>query len=234
MYTLADYDFALPEAQIAQHPAERRDGSRMLRLDRLTKTWADDHFTDLPQYLRAGDVLVLNNTRVFPARLVGQRPTGGRAELLLIRPTADEDTWLALAKPGRKLQPGATATFGEVGELQAEILDIAEEGRRVVKFTAEDPLHDVIDRVGRMPLPPYIKRPTPQTADRERYQTVYAEHRGSIAAPTAGPHFTPDMLASLRAMGVHTAEVTLHVGYGTFEPVRVDDLREHQVAAERY
>ncbi|GAB5520043.1 MAG: tRNA preQ1(34) S-adenosylmethionine ribosyltransferase-isomerase QueA [Rhodothermales bacterium] len=234
MYSLSDYDFTLPEAQIAQHPAERRDGSRMLQLDRSNATWTDSHFADLPQHLRTGDVLVLNNTRVFPARLVGKRPTGGHAELLLIRPTDDEHTWLALAKPGRKLQPGATATFGNDDELQAEIVDIAEEGRRVVKFTADAPLHDVIDRVGRMPLPPYIKRPTPQTADRERYQTVYAEHRGSIAAPTAGLHFTPVMLETLRGMGVHIAEVTLHVGYGTFEPVRVDDLRTHQVAAERY
>jgi S-adenosylmethionine:tRNA ribosyltransferase-isomerase len=228
-YALAAYDFNLPEGLIAQEPAARRDHARMLILNRVTGAVEDRHFYDFPAFVRPEDVVVLNDTRVFPARLVGRRvPGGGRAELFLVAP-ALEGTWLALAKPGRKLQAGARV---HCDGLEAEVVEVLGDGRRRVRFTAEGPLDEALERAGRMPLPPYIRRDVPDALDRERYQTVYARRRGAVAAPTAGLHFTPEVLAALRAQGTAVAHVTLHVGYGTFEPVRTEDLRTHAVAAE--
>ena len=231
------YDYDLPEALIAQHPAERRDHARMLVLDRATGAVEDRHFYDLPGYVRPEDVVVLNDTRVFPARLVGRRePGGGRAELFLVAPAgggAASGEWFALARPGRRLREGARVRF-DAG-LAAEVVAALADGKRRVRFTSEGPLDAALERVGRMPLPPYIRRDAPDARDRERYQTVYARQRGAVAAPTAGLHFTPEVLGALRAQGTGVAFVTLHVGYGTFEPVREEagrDLRAHAVAAE--
>ncbi|MDX1420936.1 MAG: tRNA preQ1(34) S-adenosylmethionine ribosyltransferase-isomerase QueA [Rubricoccaceae bacterium] len=229
-YDLAAYDFDLPEALIAQEPAARRDHARMLVLDRATGAIGDRRFYDLPQLVRPEDVVVLNDTRVFPARLVGRRvPGGGQAELLLVAPAADGD-WLALVRPGRKLREGARVRFD--GGLEAEVVGVEADGKRRVRFTSAEPLEAAIERAGRMPLPPYIRRDAPDPRDRERYQTVYARQRGAVAAPTAGLHFTEAVLDRLRAQGTAVTSITLHVGYGTFEPVHVDDLRTHAVAAE--
>lgn len=228
------YDFDLPEELIAQSPAEHRDASRLLVLDRASGELSDRQFSDLPSLLAPGDLLVLNNTRVFPARLRGVRqPGGGFAELLLVREVAYE-TWEALARPGRRLKPGTRLVFGG-GRLTAEVGDVLEDGRRTVHFASDEPFWDVLEELGEPPLPPYIRRPDGTSArDLERYQTVYARHRGAVAAPTAGLHFTDALLAEIRMRGVQVAEVTLHVGYGTFEPVRVTNLAEHSVAAEAY
>jgi S-adenosylmethionine:tRNA ribosyltransferase-isomerase len=227
------YDFDLPEAQIAQEPAARRDASRLLVLDRATGALTDAAFADLPRFLRSGDLLVLNDTRVFPARLRGTRaPGGGHAELLLIR-EAGGGAWEALARPGRKLGVGARVAFGD--RLAAEVRQVLDDGRRVVAFEHEGDFWEALEAVGEPPLPPYIRRAEGAApADRERYQTVYARERGAIAAPTAGLHFTPEVLAAVEEAGVGVARVTLHVGYGTFEPVRVEDLRAHRVAPEAY
>ena len=234
--SLDAYDFDLPEGQIAQRPAERRDGSRMLVLDRATGAIDDRLFTDLPHSIRSGDAVVFNDTRVVPARLVGRRPTGGQAELFLID-RAGDGTWTALARPGRKLKAGAEVAFDDRLAARVEGVD-DETGRRRVRLLQDgEPFSDVvaeeaaIDAVGRMPLPHYVDREADAT-DRERYQTVFARARGAVAAPTAGLHFTPATVDALRQRGATTHEVTLHVGYGTFEPVRVDDLAEHRVAAE--
>ena len=234
---LSDYAFDLPDALVAQRPAERRDGSRMLVLDRATGAIADRQFTDLTEYLRPGDALVFNDTRVVPARLVGRRPTGGRAELFLVERRPD-GTWEALAKPGRRLRPGAEIGFD--GGLAATVEGVVPEtGRRIVRFTGggepfpnADAEQTALDAVGRMPLPHYVDRDADQ-ADAERYQTVFATARGAVAAPTAGLHFTPGTLRRLDEAGVEQARVTLHVGYGTFEPVRATNLAEHRVAPER-
>ncbi|MCH7975807.1 MAG: tRNA preQ1(34) S-adenosylmethionine ribosyltransferase-isomerase QueA [Bacteroidetes bacterium] len=227
---IGSYDYHLPESQIAQHPTEKRDESRMLVLDRDSGAVKDRIFRDIVEYIRPEDVLVLNNTKVFPARLVGERePGGGKAELFLVRPAGD-GVWDALARPGSKLRKGARVRFGD--ELRAEVLEVLDDGRRRVRFEGEGRIDALIERAGRMPLPPYIRRDEPDPADRERYQTVYAREKGAVAAPTAGLHFTPDILNQLRGQSTTIAEVTLHVGYGTFEPVRVDDLRNHTVASE--
>lgn len=236
-YDLAAYDFDLPEALIAQRPAERRDASRMLVLHRETGEIEDRVFSDLVHYVRPEDGLVLNNTRVVRARLVGRRrPGGGKAELFLIR-RHERGEWDVLARPGRKLGPGAVVDLPR--ELVAEVLAVDEEGRRRVRFTrAGEPFASdadaqaALDAAGEVPLPPYIAREAPDASDDERYQTVYASARGAVAAPTAGLHFTPEVLEHLRGQGTAICEVTLHVGYGTFEPVRSDDLRTHSVAAE--
>ncbi|NNF56672.1 MAG: tRNA preQ1(34) S-adenosylmethionine ribosyltransferase-isomerase QueA [Rhodothermaceae bacterium] len=229
-FDLAAYDFALPDEQIAQQPADRRDASRMLVLGRETGALEDRTFADLPTLVRPEDVVVLNNTKVFPARLVGTRePGGGGAEMFLVTPAGD-GCWDVLAKPGRKLREGARLRFGDA--LRAEVVAVLPDGKRRVRFEADGSLEEAFERVGQMPLPPYIHREEPNSQDRERYQTVYARHRGAVAAPTAGLHFTPTVLDQLRAQGTILAEVTLHVGYGTFEPVRVDDLRTHAVAPE--
>jgi S-adenosylmethionine:tRNA ribosyltransferase-isomerase len=238
---ISDFDYELPEELIAQHPLGRRDASRMLVLSRGRGSWRDGSFPEFPSELREGDTVVVNNTRVFPARLVGRRePTGGRVELLLVRRREEfgEDAWEVLAKPARRLEAGARLTFGD-GRLRAEALSATEDGaRRVVRFQADGDFRALLEEFGRMPLPPYIKRDTEDLAagaeDRERYQTVYAAATGAIAAPTAGLHFTPQVFEELNARGVRTAEVTLHVGYGTFAPVRGEDLSGHSVAAERF
>lgn len=229
-YDLEAYNFQLRQSQIAQHPAEKRDESRMLVLDKKSGAITDRIFRDITQYIHAEDVLVLNNTKVFPARLVGERePGGGKAELFLVSPACD-GLWDALARPGRKLRAGARIRFGE--GLRAEVLDVLDDGKRRVRFEGSGQIDALIERVGQMPLPPYIHREDADPADRERYQTVYAREKGAVAAPTAGLHFTPDILDQLRSHGTSIAEVTLHVGYGTFEPVRADDLRRHAVAPE--
>ena len=228
-----DFDYELPEELIAQHPLAERDAARMLVVDRKKREWHDSRFAELPLYIREGDLLVINNTRVFPARLVGRRePTGGRIELLLVR-EIEPLVWETLARPARRLQKGACVCFGE-GRLRAEVIELLEEGRRAVRFECDDSFENLIDKLGQTPLPPYIQREGESTDfDRERYQTVYARERGAIAAPTAGLHFTPRVINEIKARGAELAEITLHVGYGTFEPVRVSDLGEHKVAPER-
>jgi S-adenosylmethionine:tRNA ribosyltransferase-isomerase len=231
---LSDFDFELPEELIAQHPLAERDGARMLVLDREKQAWHDSRFAEVPSYVRAGDVVVINNTRVFPARLVGRRePTGGRVELFLVR-ELEPMVWETLARPARRLQQDASVSFGD-GRLRARVVEILDDGRRAVRFECEASLEDALDALGQTPLPPYIKRDGESfDEDRERYQTVYARMRGAIAAPTAGLHFTPRVMDELKARGAEIVEITLHVGYGTFEPVRVEDLSEHAVAPEQY
>ncbi|MBV9928335.1 MAG: tRNA preQ1(34) S-adenosylmethionine ribosyltransferase-isomerase QueA [Acidobacteria bacterium] len=238
---ISEFDFELPEELIAQHPLGRRDASRMLVVKRAEQGWRDASFAEFPSELREGDTVVVNNTRVFPARLVGRRwPTGGRVELLLVRRRVEfeGEVWEVLAKPARRLEAGGRVTFGD-GRLSAETVGATADGAgRVVRFHADGEFGALLEEFGRMPLPPYIRRDSEDLVtadeDRERYQTVYANAPGAIAAPTAGLHFTPRVFEDLRARGVRTAEVTLHVGYGTFTPVRAQDLREHQVAAERF
>jgi S-adenosylmethionine:tRNA ribosyltransferase-isomerase len=237
MTLISEFDYELPEELIAQQPLAERDAARMLVLDRARGAWCDKVFSELPAELNAGDLLVVNNTRVFPARLVGERvPTGGRVELFLIAERAPL-VWEALARPAKRLHVGARAQFGD-GRVRAEVLETDEDGRRVVRFECAGDFHALLEEIGRTPLPPYIKRGATAAGapnlDRERYQTIYAQQRGAIAAPTAGLHFTPRVLTALRARGVEIAEITLHVGYGTFAPVRVADLSAHTVAPERY
>ncbi len=238
---LSDFDYELPEELIAQAPLAERDASRMLVLERARRTWRDGDFAELPSQLREGDQLVVNNTRVFPARLIGRRePTGGAVELFLVEERAPL-VWDALARPARRLARGQQLSFGD-GRLRAEVIDADDEGRRTVRFDCAGDFDALLEEFGRVPLPPYIKRAhSPEgtdaqqaTEDRERYQTVYAERRGAIAAPTAGLHFTPRVLEQLRARGVGLTEITLHVGYGTFAPVRTEDLSQHTVASEHY
>jgi S-adenosylmethionine:tRNA ribosyltransferase-isomerase len=231
---IADFDYDLPPGQIAQQPLESRDASRMLLVNRTTAEWRDRMFTEFPTCLRRGDALVLNNTRVFPARLVGRREgTGGKVELFLIR-EVENGLWEALAKPARRLQAGAKVMF-EDNQTSATIVEALDEGHRLVRFESPLSVNDAVDHIGRTPLPPYIKRDQSSAGeDRERYQTVYARSRGAIAAPTAGLHFTPELLQDVRDRGVTIVEITLHVGYGTFEPVRAEDLSDHRVSPERF
>lgn len=232
MYSILDFDFDLPEALIAAEPLEDRSASRLLRVDRGEKRYWDEWFTALPRLLSPGDMLVINNTRVFPARLIGVTNTDARVEIFLISERTD-GTWLALARPARRLPPGKKVIFDD--ELAAEITDTLGEGRIAVRFHAEGDIFSHLERIGRTPLPPYIKREqdAPDT-DRERYQTVYASRRGAIAAPTAGLHFTPSILSEVKAAGIEVVEVTLHVGYGTFEPVRAENLSDHKVMPESF
>ena len=229
---LSDFDFDLPEHLIAQAPLEHRDASRMLVLDRDVQQWKDCRFVDLPSMLNKGDVLAVNNTRVFPARLVGRRiPSGGKAEIFLVRPIGPMQ-WEALVKPGRRLKEGAQVGFDDA-DLIATIGGMADEGRRVVYFETGGNFDAVINQVGQVPLPPYIKRDAgPTQADRDRYQTIFAHQRGAIAAPTAGLHFTEAIKAAIQEKGIDIAQVTLHVGYGTFKPVQVDDITNHRVDPE--
>ena len=238
---VADFDYELPERLIAQEPASKRDESRLLFVDRHKSNFIDSVFSELPSYLRPGDLLVLNNTRVFPARLVGRRirvaprgatVLGGRVEVFLVN-RIEPLVWEALVKPGRVLLPGARVEFAR-GKLTAEILHWRESGRRIVRFEAGGDFDEIIDRIGRTPLPPYIKRDEEDRLDAERYQTVFARERGAVAAPTAGLHFTPELLDELRSKGVEIAEITLHVGYGTFQPVRVERVEDHRVEPETY
>ena len=231
-----EFDFHLPESQIAQHPPAQRGTSRLMVLDRASGETTIGHVSDLTAWLRAGDVLVLNDTRVFPARLLGRRlPGGGRLECLLVA-SHGADAWEALVHPGQRLKIGSRFVCeGEGGAIHGEIVGRSDYGRRTVQLRAEGfaDVDAAIEAIGHMPLPPYIRRPD-ASEDRDRYQTVFGTHRGSVAAPTAGLHFTPDLLAQLRAIGVEIVTITLHVGYGTFKPVRVDTMEEHVVDPERY
>ncbi len=230
MLSTEDFDFYLPPEQIAQHPLEDRSASRMLALDKNSGEYKDDMFVNIKNYLRPGDCLVLNDTRVIPARLYGKKEnTGGAIEFLLLK-RLGTDEWEVILRPGRKALPGARFEFGG-GRLRAEILEVLEDGSRRVRFEYEGVFENVLDELGEMPLPPYI---TEKLEDKERYQTVYSVNRGSAAAPTAGLHFTEKLLDEIRAMGVKTAFVTLHVGLGTFRPVKVDNVEEHRMHSEFY
>ena len=222
-----DFYYDLPEELIAQTPLERRDGSRLMVLDRQTGEIEHKHFYDIVDYLRPGDCLVMNDSRVLPARLLGHRPTGGAVEVLLLRDLGDKK-WECLCKPGRKMREGDSVTFGD-GELTATVVAVQEDGNRIVEFHYEGIFLEVLERLGKMPLPPYIKA---ELADQERYQTVYSREVGSAAAPTAGLHFTNELLDKIRAMGVKTAFVTLHVGLGTFRPVKAEEVTEHHMHSE--
>ena len=223
----SDFDFYLPEELIAQTPLEKRDGSRLLVLDKESGAMEHRHFYDLPEYLRAGDCLVLNNSRVLPARLIGTRPGGGAVELVLLRDLG-EGRWECLSRPGRKTKPSTELSFGG-GELKATVEAVAEGGNRIVKFDYQGIFLEVLERLGKMPLPPYIKE---ELQDPERYQTVYSRELGSAAAPTAGLHFTNELLEKIQAMGVKVCYVTLHVGLGTFRPVKEDKIENHEMHSE--
>ncbi|GMQ62645.1 tRNA preQ1(34) S-adenosylmethionine ribosyltransferase-isomerase QueA [Vallitalea maricola] len=225
-----DFDFNLPEELIAQDPLKDRSSSRMLVLNKETGETKHKIFKDIIDYLDKGDCLVLNNTRVIPARLIGSREkTHGKVEFLLLK-RLENDNWEVMVKPGRKAKHGDRIEFGN-GLLKAEVLEVVEGGNRIVRFEYEGIFEQVLDELGQMPLPPYI---THQLEDKERYQTVYAKHRGSAAAPTAGLHFTPDLLKAVEDKGIKIAYVTLHVGLGTFRPVKVDDILEHTMHSEYY
>ncbi len=226
----SDYLYDLPEELIAQEPAEPRDASRLLVLRRDGGALEHRCFRDLPDFLRRGDLLVLNDTRVIPARLTGRRSTGGEVELLLLRELS-EATWECLARPARRLRPGEVVLLP--GERTAEVIESGEEGRRVVRFDPPEGLREWLESHGAPPLPPYIRR-VARPEDRERYQTIYARHDGAVAAPTAGLHFSDRMLAELTERGIGTARITLHVGIGTFRPVTVENLAEHRMDEEVY
>ena len=222
-----DFYYDLPEELIAQTPLEKRDTSRLLCLNRETGQWEHKHFYDIIDYLNPGDCLVMNDSRVLPARLLGHRPTGGAVEVLLLRDLGDR-CWECLCKPGRKMQVGSEVIFGN-GELTATVRAVQEDGNRVVEFHYTGIFLEVLERLGKMPLPPYIKA---ELEDQERYQTVYSREVGSAAAPTAGLHFTQELLDAIRAKGVNTAFVTLHVGLGTFRPVKTEEVLEHHMHSE--
>ena len=222
-----DFFFDLPEELIAQTPLQRRDASRLLHLDKISGAVEHAHFYDLPRYLRPGDCLVLNDSRVLPARLIGSRPSGGTVELVLLRDLG-EGKWECLSRPGRKTRPGQELIFG-AGELRATVLEVIEGGNRIVQFHFEGIFLEVLERLGKMPLPPYIRE---ELQDAERYQTVYSRELGSAAAPTAGLHFTKELLAQIESMGVQIAYVTLHVGLGTFRPVKEEEIEDHPMHAE--
>ena len=222
-----DFWYDLPEELIAQTPLEKRDTSRLMVLDRASGEVTHKHFYDVIDYLQPGDCLVMNDSRVLPARLLGRRPTGGAVEVLLLRDLGDKK-WECLCKPGRKMQAGNEVIFGD-GELTATVAEVKEDGNRVVEFHYEGIFLEVLERLGKMPLPPYIKA---ELADQERYQTVYSREVGSAAAPTAGLHFTNELLEKIRAKGVKTAFVTLHVGLGTFRPVKAENVLEHHMHSE--
>ena len=223
----SDFYFDLPEELIAQTPLEKRDASRLLHLDKATGAIEHRHFYELPSYLRPGDCLVLNDTRVLPARLLGSRSSGGSVELVLLRDLG-EGRWECLSRPGRKTKPGTELRFGD-GELTATVEAVTEGGNRIVQFHYEGIFLEVLERLGKMPLPPYIKE---ELQDAERYQTVYSRELGSAAAPTAGLHFTPELLRQIEDMGVKVCYVTLHVGLGTFRPVKEDEIEDHAMHSE--
>ncbi|HYE80765.1 MAG TPA: tRNA preQ1(34) S-adenosylmethionine ribosyltransferase-isomerase QueA [Clostridia bacterium] len=227
---LKDFHFDLPEELIAQEPIAKRDMSRLLVLGKKSGEIEHRSFRDILEYLNKGDCLVLNNTRVIPARLFGvKKDSLGSIEFLLLN-RKEKDIWEVMLKPGKKAKPGAVFLFGD-GELEGEILEILEGGNRLVRFHYKGIFEEVLDRLGNIPLPPYIKK---ELSDRERYQTVYSKHEGSAAAPTAGLHFTKELLQQLAALGIRTAYVTLHVGLGTFRPVKVDNVLEHKMHSEYY
>ena len=222
-----DFYYDLPEELIAQTPLEKRDTSRLMVLDRISGKVSHRHFYDILEYLQPGDCLVMNDSRVLPARLLGHRPTGGAVEVLLLRNLGDKK-WECLCKPGRKMQIGSEVLFGN-GELSAIVTEVKDDGNRIVEFRYEGIFLEVLERLGKMPLPPYIKA---ELQDQERYQTVYSREVGSAAAPTAGLHFTNELLDKIREMGVKTAFVTLHVGLGTFRPVKAEEITEHHMHSE--
>ena len=229
---LSEFDYNLPENLIAQKPSSEREASRMLRVDRANGLVTNDAFVNFPSRLGPGDVLVVNNTKVFPARLFGKSESGAKVEIFLIREIA-APSWEALARPARRLPVGKRIDFGD--ELTGTIAEKLDDGRVIIKFDFTGDFDEVLSRIGRTPLPPYIKRPDDMPdSDRARYQTVYARSSGAIAAPTAGLHFTDSVIRDIRSQGTKVVELTLHVGYGTFEPVRVDDLSTHSVLPERY
>ena len=223
-----DFYYDLPKERIAQTPVEPRDHSRLLVMDRFTGKMEHRHFYDIVDYLRPGDLLVINDSRVLPARLYGYKEdTGAHMELLLLE-QKENMVWECLAKPGKKAKPGVKLIFGD-GLLVGEVVEVKEDGNRMVKFTCDGNFYSVLDQIGQMPLPPYI---TEKLQDKERYQTVYSKELGSAAAPTAGLHFTPDLMDKIRAMGVDFASVTLHVGLGTFRPVKAEEVTEHKMHSE--
>ncbi|HAD19203.1 MAG TPA: tRNA preQ1(34) S-adenosylmethionine ribosyltransferase-isomerase QueA, partial [Lachnospiraceae bacterium] len=225
-----DFDYELPEELIAQDPLEDRSASRLMVLDKHTGQIRHHRFYEIPQYLKPGDCLVLNNTKVIPARLYGVKEgTGAQIEILLLK-RIEKDLWETLVRPGKKMKPGARVIFGD-GLLTGEVEAVAEEGNRLIRFSYEGIFEEILDQLGQMPLPPYI---THQLKDRNRYQTVYAKYDGSAAAPTAGLHFTPELLQQIRDAGIRIAEVTLHVGLGTFRPVKVEEVTEHHMHSEYY
>ena len=227
---VTDFTFDLPEELIAQDPLEDRASSRLLVMDKKTGKRYHRTFRDIKEYLKPGDCLVINDTKVIPARLIGEKEgTGAKIEVLLLK-RKENDMWETLVKPGKKARPGARISFGN-GELVAEVMDVLEEGNRLIHFEYEGIFEEVLDRLGQMPLPPYI---THQLQDKNRYQTVYAKHEGSAAAPTAGLHFTKELLEEIREMGVKIAHVTLHVGLGTFRPVKVENVLELHMHSEFY
>ena len=226
---VSDFDYDLPERLIAQHPSEKRDESRLMVLNREKQTIEDKVFKDVIDYLNPGDCLVRNNTKVIPARLYGRKETGANVEFLLLKRVHD-DTWEVIVRPGRKLLKGAKVIFGD-GILEATIDDVLENGNRLVTFKYEGIFNEILDQIGLMPLPPYIKE---KLKDKDRYQTVYAKYDGSAAAPTAGLHFTEELLEKIRQKGVEIANVTLHVGIGTFRPVKVENVEEHDMHSEHY
>ena len=226
----SDFYYELPEELIAQDPLEDRSSSRLLVLDKKTGETEHHVFREIVNYLDPGDCLVINDTKVIPARLIGAKEeTGAKIEVLLLKRGAD-DVWETLVKPGRKAKPGTRISFGD-GLLTGEVVDIVDEGNRLIRFEYDGIFEEILDRLGQMPLPPYI---THQLKDKDRYNTVYAEHPGSAAAPTAGLHFTPELLEKIRDKGVDIAHVTLHVGLGTFRPVKVDDVENHHMHSEFY
>lgn len=229
---IADFNFDLPENLIAQTPLENRQDSRMLVINRASETLKDRVFLDISSYLTEGDLVVLNNTRVFPARLSGSSETGAQIETFLVE-EIESGVWTTLAKPARRLKPGKKIFFGD--RLTGEVLEKTADGKVIIKYQTDGDFDEIVQEIGKTPLPPYIKRgETGIDTDRERYQTIYAKESGAIAAPTAGLHFTPQVVECIKNVGAEIAEITLHVGYGTFEPIRVDDLSEHSVAAERF
>ena len=226
----SDFAYDLPEELIAQDPLSDRASSRLMILDKQTGEITHRIFHDITEYLKPGDCLVLNDTKVIPARLIGEREeTGGKVEVLLLK-RGEDNVWETLVKPGKKARPGTRLVFGG-GLLRAEVVDIVEEGNRLIRFEYEGIFEEILDQLGQMPLPPYI---THKLEDKNRYQTVYAKYEGSAAAPTAGLHFTTELLQQIEQMGVSIARVTLHVGLGTFRPVKVDDVEQHHMHTEFY
>ncbi|NNE98171.1 MAG: tRNA preQ1(34) S-adenosylmethionine ribosyltransferase-isomerase QueA [Pyrinomonadaceae bacterium] len=229
---ISEFDYELPEELIAQNPLEKRESSRMLVTRPKEKSLEDRKFSEISKFLKQGDLIVLNNTKVFPARIFGKSETGAKIELFLVE-EKEGQTWETLARPARRLKPGKKINFGK--ELAGEVMEKTSEGRVLIKFDFSGSFDEVLDEIGQTPLPPYINREEGTLdKDRQRYQTIYAKERGAIAAPTAGLHFSPEILDEIKAVGAEITEITLHVGYGTFEPVRVRDLSEHSVMPERF
>lgn len=226
---VSDFNYELPEELIAQHPYDKRDEARLMVMDRNTKKIEHRVFKDVIEYLEPGDCLVINNTKVLPARLYGKKDTGANVEFLLLK-RIEGDYWEVMVRPGNKLKPGAKASFGD-GLLNAEVLEVLDGGNRKVKFEYHGIFNEILDQIGLMPLPPYIKE---TLKENDKYQTVYAQHEGSAAAPTAGLHFTEELLEEIKAKGVEVANVTLHVGIGTFRPVKVENVEEHSMHSEHY